>query len=428
VKIMTLRTESFSRRQFVISTAAIAGSAALGAAPALAGSPIRIGFGMSLSGPLAPGGRQCLLAIEIWKDEINAKGGLIGRPIELVHYDDQSNPSNVPSIYAKLIDIDKVDLLLSPFATNQIAPAMPIVMQKKLVYMALFGTGVNDDFKYDRYFQILPNGPESKRSLSAGYFDAAMRMAPKPQTVAIVGADAEFSQNVLIGARANIEQAGLKIVYDRSYPPTTTDFTPVLRGIQAANPDIVFVASYPPDSVGMVRSVNELNYRPRMFGGAMIGLSFTSTKSQFGPALNGIVTNDNYVPEPTMKFPGVEEFLKHYQERAPAAGVDPLGYFLAPFAYAAMQILAQAVTAVGAVDQAKLATHMHQARFATIVGEVKFGPFGEWEESRILTIQYQNIQGNDIAQFKQQGRQVILYPPELKSGELIQPFAKARGL
>ena len=383
---------------------------------------------MSLSGPLAPGGKQCLLAMEIWKDEVNAKGGLIGRPVELVYYDDQSNPSNVPSIYAKLIDVDKIDLLVSPFATNQIAPAMPIVMQKKLIYMALFGTGVNDDFKYDRYFQILPNGPESKRSLSAGYFDTAMRMDPKPQTVAIVGADAEFSQNVLAGARENIKQAGLKIVYDRGYPPANTDFTPIVRGIQAANPDIVFVASYPQDSVGMVRSVNELNYRPRMFGGAMIGLSFTNIKAQFGAALNGIVTNDNYVPEPTMKFPGVDEFLKRYQERAPGAGVDPLGYFLAPFAYGAMQVLAQAVTAIGVIDQTKLAAYMHEARFGTIVGEVKFGPLGEWEKSRILTIQYQNIQGNEVAQFKQPGKQVILYPPELKSGELIQPFAKARGM
>ncbi len=419
---------TLSRRQLLISTAAIAAAAAIGGQPAQAATPIRIGFGMSLSGALAPGGRQCLLAIEIWRDEINGKGGLIGRPVELVYYDDQSNPSNVPGIYAKLIDVDKVDLLVSPFATNQIAPAMPIVIQKKLVYMALFGTGVNDEFKYDRYFQILPNGPESKRSLSAGYFDAAMRLDPRPQTVAIVGADAEFSQNVLAGARVNVEQAGLKTVYDRSYPPATTDFTPIVRGIQAANPDIVFVASYPQDSVGMVRTVNELNYRPRMFGGAMIGLSFTNVKAQFGEALNGIVTNDNYVPEPTMKFPGVEEFLQRYQQRASGAGVDPHGFFLAPFAYGAMQVLAQAVTATGGLDQAKLAAHMHQARFATIVGDVKFGPIGEWEKSRILTIQFQNIHGNDVAQFKQSGKQVILYPPELKSGELIQPFSKARGM
>jgi branched-chain amino acid transport system substrate-binding protein len=419
--------KTFSRRRLLASTASIAAGISLGTETTFGADPIRIGFGMSLTGPLAPGGKQCLLAMEVWRDETNAKGGLNGRPVQLIYYDDQSNPANVPGLYAKLLDIDNVDLVVSPFATNQIAPAMPIVMDRKRVYMALFGTGVNDGLKYDRYFQILPNGPESKRSLSTGYFDVAMRMDPRPQTVAIVGSDAEFSKSVLAGARANIEQAGLKIVYDDSYPPTTPDFTQIVRAIQAANPDIVFVASYPADSAGIVRSINELDYRPKMFGGAMIGLSFAAVKGQFGPALNGIVTNDNYVPEPTMKFPGVEDFLQHYQERAPKAGVDALGYFLAPFAYAALQILGEAVTATGSLDQGKLAAHLHDARFKTIVGDVKFGPLGEWEKSRILFVQYQNIQGNDVNQFRQPGKAVIMYPREFKSGELIYPYAKARG-
>lgn len=422
---MPVFQKSVNRRSLLTTAASIPLAMAVGRTTAFAADAIRIGFGMSLTGPLAPGGKQCLLAMEVWRDETNAKGGLIGRPVELVHYDDQSNPANVPALYAKLIDVDKVDLLVSPFATNQIAPAMPMVMERKRVYMALFGTGVNDSFKYDRYFQILPNGPESKRSLSTGFFDVAMHMTPKPQTVAIVGADAEFSKNVLAGARANIEQAGLKIVYDGSYPPNTPDFTQIARTIQASNPDIVFVASYPADSAGMVRSVNELDYRPKMFGGAMIGLSFAAVKAQFGSALNGIVTNDNYVPEPTMRFPGVDDFLHRYQERAAGAGVDKLGYFLAPFAYASLQILAAAVTATGGFDQAKLAAYLHEARFSTIVGEVKFGPLGEWEKTRILTIQYQHIKSNDIEQFKLPGKQVILYPPELKSGDLIAPFARA---
>src|ERR1700730_2653450 len=405
----------------------LAASLVIMLAPALAADPIKIGFGMSLTGGLAGGGKMSLLAFEIWKDEVNAKGGLLGRQIQLIYYDDQSNPSLVPGIYSKLLDVDKIDLVLSAYATNQTAPAMPIVMQKKRLYMALFGTGVNDDFKYERHFQILPNGPDSKPALSFGYFETAMMMEPKPQTVAIVGADAEYAQNVLIGARANIEKLRLKIVYDRNYPPNTVDYLPIVRAIQATNPDIVFVASYPPDSVGMVRAINEAGFKPRMFGGGMIGLAFTAIKAQLGPLLNGIVANDTYVPEPTMKFPGVDEFLKRYQERAPAAGVDPLGYFLPPFAYAEMQILEQAVNAVGSIDQGKLAEYIHKTKFNTIIGEVKFGPIGEWEKSRLITVQYQNIQGSDINQFRQPGKQVILHPPEFKSGELIYPFAKARG-
>jgi branched-chain amino acid transport system substrate-binding protein len=419
---MTLR-HTLSRRQLLKS--ATAAGLALAASPAFAAEPIRIGFAMSLTGPNAGAGKMFLVGREIWRDEVNAKGGLLGRPVEFVYYDDQSNPSLVPGIYSKLLDADKVDLVVSPFATNQIAPAMPVIMQKKMTFMALFGTGVNDDFKYDRYFQILPNGPDGNRSFSTGFFEAAMNMDPKPRTVALAGEDSEFGHNILLGARANAEKAGLKIVYDRGFPPNAADHTPIVRAIQASEPDIVFIASYATGSVGMVRVVNELGYKPRMFGGAMIGLQFTPIKAQLGPLLNGVVINENYVPEKTMNFPGVEDVLRRYQQRAPSAGTDPLGFW-SPFSYAEMQILGQAVAAVGDLDQGKLAAYLHQTPFKTVIGDVKFGPLGEWEKSRILYVQYQNIQGNDINQFRQPGKAVILYPPDLRSGALIYPLAKAQ--
>jgi branched-chain amino acid transport system substrate-binding protein len=391
-----------------------------------AADPIKIGFCMSQTGGLAGGGKSALLAIEIWKDEINAKGGLLGRPVDLVYYDDQSNHAVVPGIYNKLLDVDKVDFVISSYATNQIVPAMPIVMQRGLLFMALFGTGVNDSFHYDKYFQILPNGKEGKIAASRGFLETAMTMNPKPQTIAIAGADAEYAQNVLIGARENIKRIGLKIVYDRSYPPNTVDYGPIVRSIQATDPDVVFIASYPPDSVGIVRAANEIGLSPRMFGGGMVGLAFTPIKAQLGPLLNGIVAVDVYVPEPTMKFPGVEDFLKRYQERAAKAGVDPLGYFLPPYAYAEMQVLGEAISAARTLDQAKLATYIHATKFSTIVGDVKFADNGEWENSRMLYVQYQGVKGNDIDQFRQPGRQVILSPAELKSGRFIYPYADAR--
>lgn len=404
----------------------VAVAAWLAPAAVRAADPIKIGFSMSLTGGLAGGGKSALLAFEIWKNEMNAKGGLLGRPIQLIYYDDQSNGSLVPGIYAKLLDIDKVDLVVSGYATNQIAPAMPLVMQRDLVFMALFGTGVNDNFHYDKYFQILPNGKETRLGPSLGFLETAMTMEPKPQTIAIAAADAEYAQTVAAGARETVARLGLKVVYDRSYPPSTVDYTPIVRGMQAANPDIVFIASYPPDSVGIVRAANEIGLNPKMFGGGMIGLAFTPIKQQLGPLLNGIVCYDVYAPEPTMRFPGIEDFLKRYQERAVSAGVDPLGHYLPPYSYAEMQILAQAITAVGSVDQAKIAAYIHATRFSTIVGDVKFADNGEWEKSRVLFIQYQHIEGNAVDQFRQAGKQVILYPPEFKSGKFIYPYSQAR--
>jgi len=390
---------------------------------AQAADPIKIGFSMSLTGGLASGGKAALLAYEIWREEINAKGGLLGRNIEFVHYDDQSNPANVPAIFTKLLSVDKVDLVVSGYGTNQIAPAMPVVMQKNMVFLALFGTAVNEKFNYDKYFQMLPNGTDSAGANARGYLETAMTMNPKPKTLAIVGADAEYAQNTIRAARNIAKELGFEVVYDRSYPPSTVDLAPIVRSIQAAKPDVVYVASYPADSVAMLRAVNELKLDVKMFGGGMIGLAYAPIKTQLGPLLNGVVTYDVYAPEPTMKFPGVEDFLKRYQERATAAGVDALGYFLPPFAYAEMQILHEAVTKTGGLDQNKIGDYIRKTTFKTIVGDIKFAPSGEWAKSRALFVQYQNVAPNDVNQFRQAGKQVILYPPEFKSGPFVYPFS-----
>src|SRR5262245_44968078 len=186
--------------------------------------PIKIGFSMALTGPLGAGGKSALIAMEIWRDDVNAKGGLLGRPVELVYYDDQTNPAKVPPLYTKLIDVDKVDLVVSSYGTNVIVPAMPIVMRKKMVFPAPFGLAVNEEFKYDRYFQIMPAGPDPKVDWSRGFFDLAKSKNLK--TVALAAADAEFAQNAVDGARKNAKAMGFEIVYDKSYPPNTTDFTP----------------------------------------------------------------------------------------------------------------------------------------------------------------------------------------------------------
>jgi branched-chain amino acid transport system substrate-binding protein len=135
-----------------------------------------------------------------------------------------------------------------------------------------------------------------------------------------------------------------------------------------------------------------------------------------------VVAYDLYAPEPTMKFPGVEQFLTRYRERAGSAGVDPLGLYIPPYAYAEMQILEAAVKAVGSLDDGKLADYIRKSTFDTVVGPIKFGARGEWAEPRILLVQYQGIRGNDVDQFKQPGKAVILDPARFKSGNLIVPF------
>jgi branched-chain amino acid transport system substrate-binding protein len=403
-------------------------AATLAAAPASAqsGEPIKIGFSMALTGGLAPNGKSALLAQKIWEEDINAKGGLLGRPVKLVYYDDKSSPAEVPAIYTKLLDVDKVELVVGPYATAQIAPAMPIVMQKKKMFIGLLGLAVNTEFNYPNYFAMIPSGPDAKPAFTKGFFDIAMAQGAKPQTVAIMAADQEFSRNAADGARENAKAANLRVVYDRTYPPSTADFAPIVRAIQAGNPDIVVVCSYPPDSVGMVRAVNEIGFKPKAIGGAMVGLQATAIKTQLGPLLNGWTNYDFWLPVPKMDFPGVADLIKRYQARAAAEGVDPLGYYMAPWGYAQLQVLQQAVEATKGLDDAKLGDYIRANTFKTVVGDVKFGAKGEWAKSRVLQVQFQNVKGNDVAQFKDMSTQVVVAPAEYESGKVIYPYEKAK--
>src|SRR3984885_8439601 len=210
-------------------------------AAAQSSAPIKIGLSMSLTGPLAANGKMALLGAKIWQDDTNAKGGLLGRQVELINYDDQSNPANVPGIYTKLLDVDKVDLVVSAYATNMVAPAIPVVMQKNKTFIGLFALAANSEFHYPKYFSMLPSGPTPKESFTEGFFQVAAAQNPKPKTIALAAEDAEFSRNACEGARNNVKTYGFDIVYDKSYPPNTTDFSPIIRAIQAANPDLVVI-------------------------------------------------------------------------------------------------------------------------------------------------------------------------------------------
>ncbi|MAF50185.1 MAG: amino acid ABC transporter substrate-binding protein [Rhodospirillales bacterium] len=386
--------------------------------------PIKIGFSMTLTGGLAGAGKAALIAMNIWRDDINKKGGLLGRKVELVHYDDSTSPAKVPGIYTKLINVDKVDLVVSSYGTNLIAPAMPVVMRKKMVFLALFGLAVNDRFKYKNYFQIMPAGPVPKVDWARGFFKIALAQNPAPKSIALLAADSEFARNAVSGARHLAKEAGMKIVYDKTYKPGTPDFTPIMRAIQAAKPDIVYVGSYPPGSAGMVKAANELSLKTKMFGGGMVGLQYASLQKNLGPMLNGIVNYDFWVPAKTLNFPGVNEFLAKYQKHVKdtKAGVDPLGHYLPPYAYAYLQVLGDAVTAVGEIDHAKLGAYIRKTTFNTVVGPVKFGSNGEWAKTRTLQVQFRGIKGNDLGQFEKEGSRVVLYPESVKSGNVVYPY------
>src|SRR2546428_1048057 len=305
--MMRHRVSSWAMVGALIFVLALSGTSP---SPVHGASPIRIGFGMALTGGLAANGKAALMSMQIWKEDVNKKGGLLGRPVEFVYYDDQTKPASVPGIYTKLLDVDGADFVVSGYGTNLIAPAMPIVIERNLVFMALFGLANNEKLNHPYYFQIMPAGPEPAKEFSRAFFELAAAQNPKLRTAALVGADAEYPHSALAGARENVKQAGLEVVYDRTYPPATTDFTPIVRAIKATNPDVVFVASYPPDSVGIVLAAHEVGLQPKLFGGGMVGLQFVAFQTKLGSKLNGMGNYDYWVPEPRLNFPAINKFLR----------------------------------------------------------------------------------------------------------------------
>jgi branched-chain amino acid transport system substrate-binding protein len=386
--------------------------------------PIRIGMSMPQTGGLAGGGKASLLGIEIWRDDVNARGGLLGRKVELVVYDDKSSAAETPAIYAKLLDVDKVDLLFAPYATVPTAPLLPMVKQRGLLLMGNFSFQVNSKIHHDMWFNNAPWGPAD--SWATGFLGLGQKAGGK--TIALLSADQEFAQNLAKTAREVAKQHDLKIVFDQVYPPSTVEFSSIIRALNAAKPDIVYVASYPPDSAAILRAVNEIGVddNVKIFGGAMVGLQFAAVMENLGSLLDGVVNYNTWLPEPSMYFDGTKQFFETYTKRAVEAKVDPLGYYIAPYGFAMGQMLEQAIAATKSLDQKLIAKYLHENVLKTIVGPIEFAEDGEWKESATLEAQFRAVKNKNLDQFRSAGKQVILFPDRLKTGDLVTPFAASR--
>jgi branched-chain amino acid transport system substrate-binding protein len=414
---------NFTRRKVLGAVGATALTAAIPVRRARAQqNVVKIGMSMPQTGSLGAGGQAALVALRLWVDDVNQRGGLLNRKVELIAYDDQTNPANVPGIYTKLLDIDKVDLLIAPYGTVPTAPVIPMVKQRGLLLMGNFSFQVNAKVQHDMWFNNAPWSDAA--SWSDGFIKAGLGAGAK--TIAILAADQEFAQNLANGARELAKKANIKSVYDQNYPPTTTDFSSLIRGIRAAKPEMVFVMSYPNDSVAIVRAVNEIGVgsQVQVFGGGMVGLQFTPIMTSLGSLLNGVLNYNSYVPG--MSYPGIEEFLSRYAKRAAEAKVDPLGFYLPPFNYAIGQMLEQAVNGTKSLDHKALAGYLRQNEMKTVVGPIRYDKMGEWANTRVVQAQFRGVVDKDTEQFRQPGKQVVISPDAYKTGNVITPFEKAR--
>jgi branched-chain amino acid transport system substrate-binding protein len=329
----------------------------------------------------------------------------------------------VDTIYAQLLETEKVDLVIGGYGTNTIAASMPQVMKHNKFLIGLQGLGVNINLHYPNYFAMIPTGPKPNSALTEGFF--ALASSNGSQTVAVLSADAEFSRNPVIGARENAAKYGMQIIHEETYPLSTDDFTPLIEKVKALNADVLFLCSYLNDSIGLVHAIHGSSYRPKIVGGAMIGPQSASVKTTLGPLLNGFVNYEYWAPVPKMNFPGIQEMLAKYQSKALAENLDGLGYYTPPLAYSQMQVLEQAIIATESLNDEVLSEYCRTHIFETVSGTLRFGEGGEWAEPRVVQVQFQNIDNGELNTFRNSRVQVVLTPPEYASGTLIYPYAAA---
>jgi len=299
-------------------------------------------------------------------------------------------------------------------------------MERKKFFLGLMALAVNAKFQYPQYFVMIPTGPHPNLALTEGFFQIAGQQKPKPETVAILVADAPFSQSPAQGAKENLARQGMRVISEGKYPLSTTDFKPYIEDLKRINPDVLFLCSYINDSIGLIKALNAVALSPKLVGGAMIGPQNGVVKAELGPLLNGLVNYEYWLPVPSLVNPEIQSFIATYQSRAEKAGADPLGYYVAPLAYAQLQVLEQAVSAVGSLDDTALSDYTRKTTFETVVGKVSFGEGGGWALPRVLTVQFQNIESSNISEFKKPNTQAVVYPSEMASGSVVYPYAKAK--
>lgn len=376
------------------------------AAPA--GPPVRIGSTLALTGPLAATALVHKIVGEIYVDQLNRKNGLLGRPVEWVLLDDQSKPDLARTLYERLITVDKVDLLIGPYATGAILSAMGVAQRHdKLLIHHTFG--VPHLAKYERHFPAWALGPEPGRTFPNLLFDALAATAKPPRTVAIVTDKFPSVHFMSVGAREVAQKRGLREVLYLEFEFGTRDFGPIAARIRDANPDFMWVGAIGLDGNLLLEALKKIDYTPRSHFYLYPAPGPMARAPEARYALATTVFEEH---PPFTANPAAAEFTRLFRERAAKAGLPYQAVDVqAAASYTAWQLLEGAVTATKSLEDKTLAQWLKTNRVDTITGRLRFdGP---------------NNYGDDLSKVKQvqDGKWVVVWPKEFAApgAQLIVP-------
>jgi branched-chain amino acid transport system substrate-binding protein len=360
--------------------------------PAVAQSPIRIGASLSLTGTYAKLGKNQHEGYQLCIKELNAKGGLLGRKVDLVVYDDQSMPPTAVRLYEKLITEDKVDAVMGPYSSPVSEAAANVTEKYKKVMVAPLAA-TTSIFKKGRKYIFMVISP------AEGYLDGLVDMASKRglKTIAVINEDTLFSKAAAAGAIEQAKKKGLQVVYQEAYPKGNQDFSALLTKIRAANPDVIAAATYFDDAVALTRQMKELNVNPKMYGVTVGGdlPEFYDTLKQNAEFIYGATQWEHTLP-----YPGNQEFFDTYKKEF---GHEPSYHSAA--GYAGCLIYAEAVRRANALDADRVREQLLKLETKTAFGEYKVDADGFQTAHKMVTFQWQGekkvtVWPDDLAQAK----------------------------
>lgn len=367
------------------------------ASAAPSGPPIRVGGTLGLTGPLAATALVHKVAGEIYVEQINKRGGLLGRPVEWVLLDDQSKPDLARTLYEKLITVDKVDLLLGPYGTGTILSAMAVAQRhgKVLVHHTF---GIPHMAKYERHFPTWALGPEPARTFPNTLLDALAASDKPPKTIAVVTSKFPSVHFLSVGAREVAAKRGLREVLYLEYEFGNRDFGPIAARVRDANPDFLWMGAVGLDGNLLLDALKKLDYTPKSHFYLYPAPGPLALAPEGKHALSMTIFEEH---PPFTSGATVTDFVKLYHERAAKAGL-PYQFVdtQAAASYSAWQVIETAVTATKSLDDKVLSQWLRANRVDTIQGRMRFdGP---------------NNYGDDLSKVKQvqDGKWVVVWPKE----------------
>ena len=364
---------------------------------AAAQAPIRIGASLSLTGSYSALGQNQHRGYQLCAKHVNEKGGVLGRKVEFVLYDDKSEAATGVRLYERLITEDKVDVIMGPYS-SAITEAVANVNEKYKMPMVAPMASTTSIFRKGRKFIFMVQSPAEV------YLEGLIDMAAKRglKTVAIINEDTLFPKATVEGTKELAKQKGLQVVFVEAYPKGHTDFSAILTKIRTASPDVLAAATYFDDAVAITRQMKELNVNPKMFG-VTVGGDLPKFYELLGK--NGEFVYGATQWEPELPYPGSKEFVDAYKKEFPDAD---LSYHSAG-GYAGCQILVEAIKRAGSLEGEKLRGEILKMDLSTVYGGFKVDDNGFQVAHKMVLFQWQ------------EGKKVIVWPEEMATGQIRFP-------